>query len=272
MKIQPDFSNHSEFEGPEQVVTLEIDFQPSRHLYVGIGKTFPNLRKLRIEESTVESLERGDFADMQKLEELDFYDNRINYLPDEVFWDLPNLTLLKLRENQIEELPKKLFMNAKKIKSLDLCKNKLTEFDPDIIKSLPQLQWIDLSENQIEIKMTEAWNLPNLESLLLKYCRIDVLPQNFLMNMPKLVQLFLFSNRLTHLDKDLFKYNPHMEWIDFAENNLMSIGIDFTKLKNIKDVLVSGCVSGRFNAVSYNSDFSSLQDFQNQVDAKCRKI
>lgn len=271
LRIQPDFFEHSDFKSPDEVQTLEIDFSPSQNLFSGIGKTFSRLRKLRIEESTVEILERADFADMRQLEELDLYDNRIKFLPEDVFSDLPNLTMLKLRENQIETLPKNLFSNMKKLRSLDMCKNRLTSFRSDIIKTLPQLQWIDLSENRIEIRENDAWNFPNLESLLLKYCRIQEIPKRFLTNMPKLIQLFMFSNKLTHLDRNLFANNPKIEWIDFAENDLKTIDVDFTKMKFLRDVILSGCVKGRFNAVSYNSDFLSIQELQDQVQKNCSR-
>jgi Leucine-rich repeat (LRR) protein len=118
---------------------------------------------------------------------------------------------------------------------------------------LTQLEYLELSWNQIEFLPEDVfWDLPNLEELYLFDNKIKKLPVNIFKSLKKLKTIWLSSNKIDHLPKDLFVNNLEIEWILADYNPLKVIDVNFTKLKNLRQLYLgnANCIDfSAFNAI-----------------------
>jgi Leucine-rich repeat (LRR) protein len=82
----------------------------------------------------MENIKPKIFLNLKKLVHLDFSNNKIKILPNDVFCNLKELNLLNFNNNLITELKNGTFLNLKKLKTLIFSSNKITGF-PDIFET-----------------------------------------------------------------------------------------------------------------------------------------
>lgn len=110
-------------------------------------------------------------------------------------------------------------------------------------------------------------DLPNLENIVMSSCKISELPEKIFANQGKLKRLVLLRNSLTILEKDLFKFNLELEYIDVEENNLVQIFVDFKGLPKILSIFLrkNTCMSKYYQKSSHYR----IEIFQNFVTRCC---
>lgn len=147
------------------VKMLKIDFKSSTHIFPGIGETFPNLRRLRIDNQSIEIVERENFEGLEQLEVLDFSRNQIKYFINNIFWDLQNLTILAFSDNQIELLQKETFQNLKQITEINFSNNKIEHFPKDLFKNNLMLKRMFAYKNPLKTVDIDFTKLKKLRIL-----------------------------------------------------------------------------------------------------------
>lgn len=92
------------------------------------------------------------------------------------------------------------------------------------------------------------WDLPNLERFQLGN-NLKLLQERTFEKNTKLREVYLASNRLEFLPRHLFKNNLLLDWVNFEDNSLKIIEIDFSILKNIRYIFFADnvCINENYN-------------------------
>jgi Leucine rich repeat len=163
--------NHLENHGNADVKVIMINHEHTTYLPQGLGAFFTSIQELYVMSSELRYISRNYFKGIEKLTSISFYNNKIEELPDDVFFDLTELRFLSLfinkieripllllrnsrkledisfRANFIEHVPSFVFENNKKLKGISFYENRIVMFSADLILNLPNLGWLDLREN-----------------------------------------------------------------------------------------------------------------------------
>lgn len=164
-KIRPNFPDHEIIKEADDAYRLRINFKSSGHISAGISETFRNLRVLEILGQSI--FKRSDFANMEGLMRLGINDNKIEFLPEDVFWDLPNLEYLTFGGNQIKELPENIFMNLKNLEQILFCQNKIEHLPKNLFENNQKITSIAAYDNPYKKIDVDFEKLPKLFSLSL---------------------------------------------------------------------------------------------------------
>ncbi|KAJ6636229.1 Chymotrypsin-C [Pseudolycoriella hygida] len=89
--------------------------------------------------------------------------------------------------------------------------------------------------------------LPKLERFQLDG-KLKKLPENIFQMNPRLKEVYLASNALQKLPRHLFKNNTLLDWVNFSNNLIKIIEIDFSQFANVRYVFLDGnvCINKNF--------------------------
>lgn len=201
---------------------------------------FTQLESICLRQNLIESLSGLKTISSDKIEELDFYDNRINHISSEVnrFTGIKNLDLsfnkikniknidklvelenLYFVQNRIKEI--KNVLTLTKLKNLELGGNKLEQLGEELT-TLVNLQQLWVGKNKIS-KFENLHTLHNLKILSIQSNRLTKLEG--LEDLVNLEELYLSHNgieKIEGLDK-----NTQLTVLDVTANKL-------TKLENLQ--------------------------------------
>lgn len=80
-------------------------------------------------------------------------------------------------------------------------------------------------------------HFPNLLAIEVSGTSIDEISREDLVDLRKLKMLYLYGNRIAHIESNLFSGNPALVWISFSYNPIRSVGSDvFDKLKDLTEL------------------------------------
>ncbi len=213
------------------------------------------LTALQVESLT--TLRPGDFAGLNRLQELDLGCNALTALPPTLFADLPQLRVLDLGldpyapwyhhyqrwlgafprcANALTALPSNLFAHNPHLQALYLDANNLTVLSSGFLAHTPRLQVLDLSHNRLTNLPPDLFaHTPQLQILQLADNRLTALPPDLFTHTPQLQILDLLHNRLTALPPDLFTHTPQLQILDLLHNRLTALPPDlFTHTSDLR--------------------------------------
>jgi Leucine-rich repeat (LRR) protein len=107
---------------------LHLNFSPYQHIFNGIGKAFPNIFELTIQDQNIRFVDRENFKFMDKLLKLFLFGNKIEYLAEDTFRDLILLNRLDLSHNRIKQLPQTIFHHFTTFNFLNLGYNQIAKY------------------------------------------------------------------------------------------------------------------------------------------------
>ena len=170
------------------------------------------------------------------------------------------LVNFSLDSNKIEEIPFDTFYDFPKLLVLELCYNNLKSLPPKLLANSPALASFSIENN----KITE-------------------LHPDMFQNCPKLDGLYATSNNIENLHENLFKNNPKLRFIEMRNNNIKSIGIDFTKIKELGIAIFTqnvGICNVMYLSFQPHVDYyendeqeivsKTLPEFQERIEKICR--
>lgn len=99
-----------------------------------IGEKFPKLKVLLVKSCGLTVLRNHVFKDMDNLQRLSLYDNKITTIESNAFKDLINVDWLNLYKNKIESLDEKLFATMVNLQTIYLNTNKIKFLSPTTFK------------------------------------------------------------------------------------------------------------------------------------------
>ncbi|XP_037041735.1 protein artichoke-like [Bradysia coprophila] len=208
--------SHFHGKSNDDIEYLQLDSGSMTYVPNGIGRIFRNLNTLKIAPKLgARVIRRSHFRNMKNLGELDIFENDIETLDADLFWDLPNLEVFHLEGNKITELHGSTFEKNEKLKYIVLKLNLRLEVLPEI-----------LFQNNLL-----------LEEVTLPRNNLRAIPEQMFETISKLKMVDLALNMLEHLPKDLFKNNVHLEFVDVGGNFLQTLDDTIfetcTKLTNV---------------------------------------
>ena len=108
-----------------------------------------NLLRLLLSDNRLEALPAGAFSGLTVLFFLDLNNNRLEALPAGVFSELLALSILYLDDNSLTALPAGVFSGLTYLFTLSLHNNDLMELSADVFSGLPRLLHLVLAENSL---------------------------------------------------------------------------------------------------------------------------
>lgn len=152
-------------------------------------------------------------------------------------------------------------------------------------ENMENLFEIIIHQSDVEaIPEDTLWDLPNLERFQLDGKLNELSERTFERN-GKLKEIYLASNQLEFLPRKLFRNNFSLDWVNFKDNFLKIIEIDFVRFETIKYIFLAGnvCIDKNFNKTDEqidgqrkeNTDSSQIRrivEFQLLIHSNCTFI
>ncbi|KAL7043479.1 hypothetical protein ACKWTF_001533 [Chironomus riparius] len=195
-----------------------------------ICETFKKLSKIGLAQMSLERIDDYSFRSCKELTFIFLWGNNISYIDENAFSENPKLIQLALYENKLKTLPENLFLNQQKLESLSLENNPFTDIPKYLFKSLINLEVLYLKNDQI-IDVKPEWfeTLGLLRYLDLSYesNRIENLPSKVFEPLKSVTFIGLRDNKLTVIHADSFGILISAPKIDFYNNQINAIDIQF---------------------------------------------
>ena len=180
--------------------------------------------ELRLNESNISALKRGDFAGLSNLNALHLYRNRLTKLDKTLFSGLSSLEWLHLGWNRLSEVDKTLFSGLSGLERLDLNSNHLSGVDKTLFAGLSNLEWLSLGHNHLtKLDKTLFSGLSSLEQLYLDNNRFSRLDKTLFSGLSNLERLHLGFNQLSEADKSLFSGLSNLQWLHLDNNRFSEL-------------------------------------------------
>ncbi|XP_023195547.1 platelet glycoprotein V-like [Xiphophorus maculatus] len=141
---------HKSFYNMTKLKKLTIYSNPLLSLPDELMGHMPDMTQFYLYDTNLITVPGNLFANMSGLLELNLHLNdKLRYLPPDLFCCLPNLKKLSLRNNSLQDLPPNLFSTLATMKILLLNDNKLKTLPENIFQDLTSLVTIDLKNNDL---------------------------------------------------------------------------------------------------------------------------
>lgn len=221
----------------------------------GIGEFFENLIALVVGDGdenlvTFKNIKRSNFKKLSNLVLLSIFSKEIEEVDDDAFWDLPLLRNFLLSADGNVTLHENTFQQNEELKEVVFLRTQLGVVPTNLFQN----------------------NLL-LEAIFLQFCLITSIDENLFAANPSLAAVSLNSNQIEHLPEGLFKNNLFLEIIDFGENVLKTIDIDFTELHFLDwvDLEDNVCIDAYYlsDGHRYDNSFIDLTELQSVIRANC---
>lgn len=256
----------------KDLVNLKLFVVPKVDIIKKLIQHLPGLTVLIFYKHNLENLEKSFFVNMQEMEKITFGASVIKHIKENAFEGFTRLHELDLQRSEIESISETSFWGLTTLKMLDLDYNRIKFIPEKCFQDLTELQTLSLTDNPIDSLHPNLFkNLRNLDSLILSSNPIKVIHENIFTGMKNLKNLHLRSIELEALPTNLFQMNTKLETINLIQNNLNKIEVDFTSLKMLKELYLSGCVSGHYRKDWPQSTFSSIQELQDLILRHCNR-
>lgn len=211
-------------------------------------QTFPNsllgdidVRHLMAHQCSIVSVDRLAFSKLtDKIETIDFSQNKFVQVPSDALNGLKSLVSLNLNFNLIDTIHENAFDGLDSLLRLTLYGNKITHIHPNaFVGAGYNLTRIDLGGNRLTTIPAQSLRiLKSVQLLLLHENGIQSLSSNDFLNWQssdKLDMLNLAHNSISKLEKNLFVEWTTLNSLDFESNQISSI--DSNTFYGIQDTL-----------------------------------
>lgn len=200
------------------------------------------------------------FSGLDKLIHLDLSNNRLRFIPSDLFWDTPELDTLDLSTNVFENLKNEPFIMHAKLKVLNLNNCRMKALPKRLFTRLPNLRKLDLSENYMVTLNTEVL-LP-----LRKLDRIELRNEYWQCNPDFMAaETWIASKGITY-EKQCKKRAPNMSEkiisvVPTAERNPVDISRVWNITTDKNDTIIEQPSKPLDPFEKFDKDFSALQAF-----------
>lgn len=187
------------------------------------------IRGLTLDNVYLESIGPEDFAGLDNLVHLEFYNNRLQSIHPESFKNLGKLNHLSIHHNLIRSVDPFLFSSLVNLNHLNLSHNLLAELPEELLNNTLQLRHLNLSHNLLQaITVNMLSSLAYLQSLDLSYNKLTYTDPKAFITLTSLIDLDLSHNQLTELYLNSFQ---HLIRLNLSYNQLSAVmWPDFNKL------------------------------------------
>lgn len=223
---------------------------------------FQKLESLCLRQNLITSIAEVSVLPEETMEELDFYDNRINHISSQV-GKLKNLKTLDLSFNKIRNI--KNLEALTKLENLYFVQNKIREIKN--VECLSSLKNLELGGNRIEHIDECVSAVPSLEELWLGKNKIHKLEN--LQGLTNLRVLSIQSNRITKLEgldnlvnlEELYISHNGIEKIENLDNNLnlKVVDVSSNKISHLENLKHLSKLTDFWCSSNQISDFAEVE-------------
>ncbi len=236
------------------------------------GESIKSIYFMDLSGQNIQSLQPGDFSDLNGLEELWLSFNQLSSLPAGVFSGLESLRVLLLNNNQFNTLASDVFSGLSNLQTLGLGNNSINALPSGVFSSLGNLQVLDLTGNQLNTLTLGAFSgLSNLDMLLLFNNRLGTLVENTFSGLNNLKKLSLAGNQLTTLPAGTFSGLSNLQRLWLFDNQLNTLPQSvFSNLNSLQTLDLNG---NRLDLASLTQSFvESLGDLRINICDRTEQI
>ncbi|XP_070559105.1 leucine-rich repeat serine/threonine-protein kinase 2-like isoform X2 [Ptychodera flava] len=242
-------SNNSLAEIPEDLSESlpnleDVDLRCNR--FAKLPPCLLKLKKLRVLDMSLNEIEdrNGYHSDISSsLLQLNLSKNRLKNVPKLLTSCTPNLEILSLAGNAISATRS---CKLRNLKSLDLSNNKLQEFPEAFFLGLPALETLDLESNELKsLPPNAAEKLTSLKVVKLSRNQLATAAPHFipkfLLNLPNLQTLDIRYNGLENLPPPSYWKTFSLDGLQLSFNNIRELDISdgIEKWKSLRRFCIS---------------------------------
>ena len=181
---------------------------------------------LTLADSSLSSLQAGDFDGLTGLTALDLKANQLTSLPANIFDGLSSLSVLNLKNNRLTSLPANIFGGLSALTRLTLENNRVNTLRSDAFSGLSSLQELVLRKNRLTSLPAGIFSgLSALTDLNLRNNDLNNLPGDVFAGLTSLDVLLLQSNDLSSLPDGLFAGLGGLTHLRLDGNNALSMSV-----------------------------------------------
>lgn len=144
------------------IISNNVNFS---YLPAGIGKSFPDLEVLKIEQAGLKSVRNTEFAGLRKVAEISLLDNLIAIITPTLFNEVESLERLRLSGNRIKVLPHQLFMGHLNFKEFYADRNLIEILPENIFKENVKLLRLSMMDNRLKRILVDFEELKDLNQI-----------------------------------------------------------------------------------------------------------
>lgn len=248
------------------VLSLKCSDQNLGNLPNNIGHLFPKLKKLNAYSLKLKFLERVNFENMDHLEELSLFDNLIQHIPFDTFFELRDLKEISLSRNKLKVIHANTYTKNPSLVSIILHGNQIHQNEIRNLKH-ENLEVIDLSRNKLKaIPYDSFYGMENLKQILVDSNYLTTFHDDTFLRNPNLTELHVNFNDIQSLSGGLFRNNRHLSYFNALGNQITEINCAFLA-PGIYDFEENVCISKEYK--SFNS--SELDEMNSELRRLCGK-
>lgn len=234
--------------------------------FEGIGQS---LRSLGLHLNNLDETKLGPLAAMSwaRLDKLNLGHNKINTVPDGLFFNMKGLVTLNLDSNKITTISKGAFQGLDKLENLDLSYNQLDTIEKDTFLSLVTLRVIDLrnqdgkaTSGKFTLTVDSVSGLKRLQKLILTDTPLDEAEMwKTIQYLENLVVLELGGTGITEIPDLEFSFNKRLSHLMLERNSLSALtqeklyglenSLESINLQQNKIQSINRCVFGNFTTL-----------------------
>jgi len=201
------------------------------------------------------TLPENFFLNQKELTDLLLAQNRINFLPSNVFRPLVKLGVLYLNKNRLQSINPEWFVSLQNLKTLNFAENQILKIPSKCFASLTNLKYLYLHENKIKTLNSDNFDgLQNLQTISLSDNEISDLPVAVFTPLKNLQKLWLNNNILITIHSDSFGIHNQLKEIYIGDNKINAIDerfIDNTAVSSL-NMTSNICIQQEFRKKSIN--------------------
>eukprot|EP00058_Branchiostoma_floridae_P025693 XP_002611183.1 hypothetical protein BRAFLDRAFT_88418 [Branchiostoma floridae] len=223
---------------PTSVYGLDLKRNKITMIQKGTFANLSQLQELNLFENQITMIQAGTFVNLARLQELDLSRNKISMIQPGTFVNLARLQELNLSANKISMIQAGLFVNLARLQKLNLSFNQITMIQSGTFANLPQLQELSLDNNQMSMIQAGTFaNLPQLQRLVLSNNHISMIQAGAFTNLPRLQELLLTYNQISMIQAGLRVTLPliHELWLVNNQITIIQAGT-FVNLPQLQEL------------------------------------
>lgn len=241
-------------------------------------KTWPTMNSLLSMDLSYnklrDNLQRGSFAGLLTLQQLNLEANEISEVPRDSLSELGTMQYLYLKDNNISTLPKAAFGNLPILFEVHLVNNGLSSVSPRAFDGLLQLLRLNMSNNLLRTIPNDAFHgLVSLRKLDVSYNLLSTLDNKtngLLDDCLSLEEIDLSHNRFSFITKKTFPSNQYIRYqlrkinlsyntmsivthdMKFGTKTVTDLNLAHNNIKDIRPGVLGNLTSLRTLDVSHN--------------------
>lgn len=227
------FNNSSAFMGLEDLYSVNLSNNQIGKLDKNIFDGNENLYLLSLSNNPL--ILDENFLMSSYIQELNLSNCSLSDIPINAFQKLKNLMYINLSENNLTNIKASIFDTLENLEEVDLSNNYLEKIPNNLFLNNSELTTLNMRGNPINT--VEGWTIPELVTLNLSNCSIQIVGPTMFNGMSVISNLNLSSNRINRIYDNAFVVLEDLNYLDLSNNLLEILSEDLIKSNIQLDVL-----------------------------------